>query len=102
MKWEIIQAEMTFNKEDGYVGKVEFKVEGHKQPYEVALHSKRGRDWAYGLFFKNEAGPENEIELVEEELEENDELYDELIEAARAVVVRDQPEAKGSDSEETE
>ena len=84
MKWTIIHAEMTITQEDGYVGKVQFSVEGHKESYEVALQSKRGKDWAYGLFFMGAAGPEDEIEAVEDELEENDEFYDALIQAARA------------------
>ncbi|MCM3745851.1 hypothetical protein M3223_00645 [Paenibacillus pasadenensis] len=88
MEWEMIFAEMSYNKEDGYVGKVQFQVKGHKQPYEMALQSKKGKDWAYGLFFKDKAGPEEEIELVEEELEENDEMYDALVEAARSALVQ--------------
>ncbi|MGN7453695.1 hypothetical protein ACTHPH_02635 [Paenibacillus pasadenensis] len=84
MEWKLIHAEMTRTDEDGFVGKVQFEVPGHKKPYEIALQSKKGKDWAYGLFFLNEAGPEEEIEQVEEELEEDDELYEALIEAARS------------------
>ncbi|QJC52170.1 hypothetical protein HGI30_11790 [Paenibacillus albicereus] len=84
MEWKLIHAEMARTEEDGFVGKVHFEVSGHKKPYEIALQSKKGKDWAYGLFFLNEAGPEEEIEQVEEELEENDEMYEALVEAARS------------------
>ncbi|KKC46642.1 hypothetical protein VE23_05100 [Paenibacillus sp. D9] len=90
MKWEIIHAEMTVAEDGGYVGQVQFKIEGHKQAYEIALQSnKRGKDWAYGLFFKDEAGPEAEIEAVEEELEDNDEFYEALIAAAKDALKQD-------------
>lgn len=82
MEMRILNATMTYSKEDGYVGKVEFEVEGHKQPYEIALHSKHKRDWSYGLFFSKESGEEEEILEVEDWLEEDDEAYDRLVNAA--------------------
>lgn len=82
MKFTIIQAKMS-KTDDGYVGAVQFTVEGHKFPYEMTLHSKRGRDWAYGLFFLNESGSEEQIDEVDEYLENHDEAFDELVEAAR-------------------
>ncbi|WP_207892431.1 hypothetical protein [Paenibacillus pinisoli] len=79
----IMDAAMTYTKEDGYVGKVQFSVEGHAHEYEITLHSKRGTDWGYGLFFLNESGKEEQLEQVEDELEENDELFDQLVQAAK-------------------
>jgi predicted RNase H-like HicB family nuclease len=83
MKMTIIEAAMTYSKEDGYVGKVQFQVDTHKYPYEIALHSKKGKEWSYGLFFLNEPGAEEDIFAVEDYLEENDEAFEQLVEAAR-------------------
>ncbi|WP_438445831.1 hypothetical protein [Gorillibacterium sp. sgz5001074] len=83
MEIKILNANMTYNKEDGYVGKVEFEVSGHKQPYEIALHSKHNRDWSYGLFFSQESGDEEQILAVEDWLEEDDDAFDLLVKAAR-------------------
>jgi hypothetical protein len=80
----VLQAGMTHSKEDGYVGKVEFSCEGHKQPYEITFYSKSGKDWMYSLNFLNESGSEEEIDAVEEMLEEDDELYERLVEAAKS------------------
>ena len=83
MNITINSATMTFTKEDGYVGMVVFSVEGHSHRYEMALQkSQSAKTWAYGLFFHNGSGKEDEILAVEDELEENDELYDRLVEAA--------------------
>jgi len=86
MNLTIKNASMTRSEEDGYVGKVVFEVEGHKQPYEVTLHSKKGREWSYGLFFAEESGSEEQLTAVEDFLEENDEWFDKLVEAAKASV----------------
>lgn len=82
MDMHILNAAMTYSKEDGYVGKVAFEVKGHREPYEITLHSKHKRDWSYGLFFLKESGSEEEIEAVEDWLEEDDDAYDVLIRAA--------------------
>ncbi|MDQ0059805.1 hypothetical protein [Paenibacillus harenae] len=85
MQITILNAEMTYSKEEGYVGKVQFEAEGHTNPYEIALQSKRGtRDWGYGLFFLHESGKEEQLLALEEQLEEDDELFDQLVEAAKA------------------
>ncbi|MGO4544025.1 hypothetical protein AB4Z29_04440 [Paenibacillus sp. 2TAB23] len=80
---KVLEATMTYSKEDGYVGKVHFGVEGHKNEYEIALHSKRGKEWGYGLFFLHESGKEEELLALEDLLEEDDELFDFLIETAK-------------------
>ncbi len=80
---EVLGAAMTYSKEDGYVGNVQFSVEGHRNQYEIALHSKRGNDWGYGLFFLHESGKEEELLVLEDLLEEDDELFDFLVEQAR-------------------
>ncbi|CAG7624374.1 hypothetical protein PAECIP111802_01057 [Paenibacillus allorhizosphaerae] len=75
---------MQYNKGDGYVGKVGFQVEGHNLPYEITIFSKDGKDWGYGLFFLKESGNEEQLEAVEELLEDNDEVFELLVNAARS------------------
>lgn len=86
MNIHILQAKMSYNKEDGYVGSVHFEVEGHENAYEMALQSKRGRSWGYGLFFLQGSGNEDDILLVEDEIEENDELFEALVAAGKAAL----------------
>lgn len=82
MQYTLLSATMTYSKEDGYVGAVAFAIEGHRQPYELTLQSKRRQDWNYSLHFQNESGSEEEILQVEEWLEEDDEAFDEMIDEA--------------------
>lgn len=83
MELKLLNARMEFSEADGYVGKVAFEVDGHKEPYEIVLHSKRGKEWSYGLFFLNQPGDEDQILKVEDWLEEDDDAYYKLIDAAK-------------------
>jgi hypothetical protein len=78
----IVKADMQHSKEEGYIGHVEFTVEGHAYPYEITLQSKSQKDWSYALNFSQESGKEEDIVAVEELLEE-DEYFDQLVEAAQ-------------------
>jgi hypothetical protein len=89
MKLTILDAKMTHSKSDGYVGHVGFQVENHKTDYEITLVSKHGKDWDYALNFLNESGSEEDILAVEEHLEENDEWFDLLVEAARSKLIEE-------------
>jgi hypothetical protein len=89
MKLTILSSKMTYSKEDGYLGHVGFQVENHKNPYEITLHSKRGKDWDYALNFLNESGSEEDISAVEEMLAESDESFDLLVESARSELVEE-------------
>jgi hypothetical protein len=84
LKFDIRKAEMSHSKEDGYVGNVEFLVDTHKEPYEITLYSKNMKEWSYGLHFLNASGSEEEIFAVEELIDENDEYFDQLVDAAKA------------------
>ena len=84
MKWDITDADMTHTEEHGYVGKVLFALEGHRSGYEVTLHSKKGKEWSYSLNFARESGIEKEIEAAEVLLEEDDDFFDAVVEAARS------------------
>jgi hypothetical protein len=78
----VLEAEMKKEPESGYKGRVLIEVEGHKQPYEVALLSKNGTMWDYSLSFARESGSEEQITAVEAALEEDDDLFDLLIDTA--------------------
>lgn len=87
MNVQILNAKMTYTKDDGHVGAVHFQVEGHPKPYEMALHkSRKAKEWGYGLFFLAGSGDEDLLLEVEDEIEENDELYEKLVEAAIAAL----------------
>ncbi|MDF2937627.1 MAG: hypothetical protein K0Q90_3000 [Paenibacillaceae bacterium] len=83
MELRVLNARMELTEADGYVGKVAFEVEGHMEPYEIVLQSKKGKEWSYGLFFLNQPGDEDQILDVEDWLEEDDDAYNGLIEAAK-------------------
>lgn len=85
MEIKILNARMAKDA-DGYSGTVEFEVEGHKLPYEMTLFSEKGKEWEYGLHFLNESGTEEDISKVEEYLEESDDAFYRLIQAAEAAL----------------
>jgi hypothetical protein len=83
MKVNILGASMSQSEENGYVGQVQFEVDGHKQAYEVTLQSNNGRNnWSYALNFWNGSGSEEEIQAVDERLEEDDAFFEQFVIAA--------------------
>ncbi len=84
MQLTIKQASMTYTKEEGYIGQVAFEVAGHKESYAIVLQSKRGREWGYALSFLEASGPDEQIDALDQFLDEDDEAFDQLIDAAKA------------------
>jgi len=83
VKITILNAIMSHHPKDGYLGHVTFGVDGHKQPYELTLQSDRKPDdWNYSLHFAGEPGPEEEIDAVDRVIDEDDDVFDMLVEAA--------------------
>ncbi|MEI7027057.1 hypothetical protein [Paenibacillus sp. y28] len=82
MKVKIVTAAMAHNPGEGYRGSVIFEVEGHKHSYEIMLFSKNGNMWDYTLNFGKDPGIDEEIDVVETALEEDDELFDWLVDTA--------------------
>lgn len=78
----IITAEMNKQEDGSYIGKTVFQVETHKVNYEVTFFSKRGHDWDYSLHFAGEPGDEEQLLLVDAHIEQNDEAFDSLLDAA--------------------
>ncbi|WP_336772180.1 hypothetical protein [Paenibacillus sp. MMO-58] len=79
---KILDASMTYTKEEGYVGRIQFEITGQPNQYEMTIHSRKRTEWGYGLFFLHESGDEDQLLAVEDMLEEDDELFDYLVNAA--------------------
>ncbi|WP_054957866.1 hypothetical protein [Paenibacillus dakarensis] len=78
----IERAGMQRDEEDNFVGYAVFSMEGHAAAYEITFLSKNGKDWDYSLNFAGESGLEEEFLKVDAYIEENDELFDDLLDAA--------------------
>jgi hypothetical protein len=85
MKVEMISTALTVSKELGYVGKVAFRVEGHKQSYEITLQSKDKKKWGYSLSFLTESGDENQLIEVDDTIDDDDALFEQFVDAVNAV-----------------
>ncbi|WP_172199896.1 hypothetical protein [Saccharibacillus qingshengii] len=82
MNIKILTARMERMEDKSYKGKVEAEVEGHKEPYELTIYSKNGNLWEYSLHFLQQPGPEEEILAFEEHIENDEEAFDKLVDAA--------------------
>lgn len=82
MNIQIEQASIHQLAEDEYKGNVIFRLEGYVHPYEISFFSKNGRDWDYSLHFTAQSGNEEEYMKLDERLESDDELFDQLLDAA--------------------
>lgn len=82
MKFNIVEADMHKDSEGAFLGKTVFEVEGHKAAYEITFYSKRGKDWDYSLHFAQESGLEEQLNQVDAALEEDDDWFDALLDAA--------------------
>jgi hypothetical protein len=82
MNIAIKQANISKDSEGAFLGKTVFEVEGHEQPYEITFYSKKGRDWDYSLHFHLEPGDEEKLLAVDAYIEESDEAFDSLLDAA--------------------
>jgi len=86
MKITIRHAEMDRNEDGDYIGKVQFEVEHHKEPYEIVFFKQAGKDWGYSLHFLNQSGPEEEIDALDRYLEEEDDAYEQLLSAVERLI----------------
>lgn len=82
MQINIRHAEMKRREDGSYLGSAHLEVSGHKTPYEVILHSEDGKDWGFAVHFLHSSGPEEEITALEAFIEENDDAFARLVEAA--------------------
>ncbi|RAW13021.1 hypothetical protein DC345_20625 [Paenibacillus taichungensis] len=79
---EIIRAEMRREDEKNFVGNTVFRAEGEKSVYEITFMSKNGKDWDYSLHFTEQSGDEDELLRMDELLENDDDMYNQLLDAA--------------------
>ena len=96
MNIHIEHVDMKRNVDGHFVGHAVFTVDDQKAKYEITFFSKRGKEWDYSLNFAKEPGSEEELFRLDQILEENDELYNELLDAAIA-----SQELASSDESET-
>ena len=82
MKIEIIRAEMRREDEKSFVGSTVFKTDDDKSVYEITFMSKNGKDWDYSLHFTEQSGDEEELLKMDELLENDDDVYNQLLDAA--------------------
>lgn len=82
MKFNVIEADMHKDSEGSFLGKTVFEVEGHKAAYEITFYSKKGKEWDYSLHFAQESGLEEQLNQVDAALEEDDDWFDALLDAA--------------------
>ncbi|MGZ9586900.1 hypothetical protein [Paenibacillus marinisediminis] len=82
MSLHIERAALTQHTDSEYSGNVVFKLEGYSNHYEISFFSKNGRDWDYSLHFTEQSGSEEEFLKLDERLENDDELFDMLLDAA--------------------
>ncbi|WP_209859499.1 hypothetical protein [Paenibacillus shirakamiensis] len=90
---------MKRQEDKTYLGKTIFKVEGHKKEYEITWYTKHRRDWDYSLHFAHEPGDEEQLLAVDHKLEEDDDFFDHLLDAAWDTLPENEVE---EDSEETD
>lgn len=82
MKLTIVEAAMKKDESGGYLGRTVFRAEAHKSDYEITFFSKKGKEWDYSLNYANEPGVEEQFLQVDEALEQDDDLFDTLLDAA--------------------
>lgn len=82
MNLEIIKAELKRAEDQSFVGRTVFTVDKHRSPYEITFFSTRGTEWDYSLSFAGEPGSEEQFLEVDALLENDDDLYNQLLDAA--------------------
>lgn len=81
MNINIREAKMEELPDGTLVGAVVFEAEGHRSLYELSLRNEKNH-WDYSLHFSNESGSDEEIAAVSDRIDEDDELFDRLLDAA--------------------
>lgn len=82
MNVEIVKAELKREEDRSFIGRTVFTVEHHKLPYEITFFSKRGSEWDYSLSFAGEPGSEEQFLEVDTLLENDDDFFNQLLDAA--------------------
>ena len=95
MNIHIEHVDMKRNEDQHFVGHTVFSIEGKKDVFEITFFSKRGKEWDYSLNFAKEPGSEEDLLRLDQLLEEDDDLYNQLLDAAidsQELEASDEPE----------
>lgn len=82
-KATVISATMRQEEDGSFLGQAVFKMEGQKSAFEISFFSKKGKEWDYSLHYAEGERIEEELLAIDELLEEDDDLFDILLDAAR-------------------
>lgn len=82
MSYKIIRATMGKNEDNEWLGSTVFTIDESPVEYEISFYSKRGKDWDYSLHFAGEPGEEEEFLKLDARIEEDDDLFDDLLDTA--------------------
>ncbi|AJS58798.1 hypothetical protein [Paenibacillus sp. IHBB 10380] len=82
MNVHIESADMKKNEDGHFIGHTLFSIEGYKDSYELTFFSKRGKEWDYSINFAKESGKEEDLLTIDKLIEEDDDLFDQLLDAA--------------------
>jgi len=82
MTVQITSADMRRNEDGSFVGKTIFSLDNHKAQYEITFYSKKGSEWDYSLSFAGEPGSEEQFLETDALLENDDDVYNQLLDAA--------------------
>ncbi|MCM3783774.1 hypothetical protein M3231_12390 [Neobacillus mesonae] len=82
MSYKVIKASMGKNENNEWLGSTVFVMGENTVEYEISFFSKNGKDWDYSLHFADEPGEEEEFLKLDAQIEEDDELFDDLLDAA--------------------
>lgn len=82
-KATVISATMRQEEDGTFLGQAVFNMEGQKSTFEISFFSKKGKEWDYSLHYAEGERIEEELLAIDELLEEDDDLFDMLLDAAR-------------------
>ncbi|MBP1903926.1 hypothetical protein J2Z32_000543 [Paenibacillus turicensis] len=82
MKINVVAASMKKEADGSFLGKTIFQANEDPTKYEITFFSKRGKDWDYSLHYADEPGNEELLLAVDAHIEQSDEDFDQLLDAA--------------------
>jgi hypothetical protein len=82
IRFTVVEAAMIRNPKGEYSGFTKFQANQAPTIYELSLASDDGNDWMYNLHFTENSGTDELMDQVSNWIDENDEAFDELLQAA--------------------
>jgi hypothetical protein len=78
----VVETAMIRKPNGEYSGYTRFQANQAATIYELSLASDDGKDWMYNLHFTANSGTDELMDEVSNWIDENDEAFDELLQAA--------------------